>query len=75
MTADRQLADYMADVYQQCDHALIAALYRPLTNDEITALRYAAGVRPQLLVTPVQPDIWEILPTGEINGWNQLKPA
>ena len=37
-------ADPMAEVYQLCDCALCAARWRPLTENEITVLRFAAAV-------------------------------
>jgi hypothetical protein len=37
-------ANYQADIERICCEALANAGYRPLTNDEIAALRWAAGI-------------------------------
>lgn len=36
--------DPMADLYELCEYALQCAAFRPLTDDEIHALRYAAAI-------------------------------
>ena len=36
--------DYMNDVLRHCEDALKEASTRPLTDEEITALRFAAGI-------------------------------
>lgn len=41
---DRRQADDQSALYEQVDSALTAALFRPLTEDEIALVRYAAGV-------------------------------
>lgn len=36
--------DPMSELFEVCELALAEAAYRPLTQDEIDALRFAAGV-------------------------------